>query len=209
MSIVLYKPNSKNAGSAFTFSSGVNKKNGEPTFYISAVAQYSWDEERRIGSFSGNAGNQEKTVNVKFNEFECGEFLSAFKGRYDYSTFHSYEGNTTTIKLSPWDKSVKVSKYDAESKGFKDMQVKVPAFGVSVTKGKGNTFKIALEPGEVEVLSEFLKKFLQTLIDFRIEKQKSDFLKRQSESGGGNKTQKPVKKEEPTEDSDDEEEVPF
>lgn len=207
MSVVLYKPNSKNAGSAFTFSSGVNKKNGEPTFYISAVAQHSWDDERKIGSFSGNAGNQEKTVNVKFNEFECGEFLSAFKGRYDYSTFHSFDGNTTTIKLSPWDKSVKVSKYDPETKGYKDTQVKVPAFGISITKGKGNTFKIALEPGEVEVLSEFLRKFLQTLIDFRIEKQREAFLKRQSESGG-KKAEKPAKKEEPVEDSDDEE-VPF
>lgn len=207
MSVVLYKPNSKNAGSAFTFSSGVNKKNGEPTFYISAVAQHSWDDERKIGSFSGNAGNQEKTVNVKFNEFECGEFLSAFKGRYDYSTFHSFDGNTTTIKLSPWDKSVKVSKYDPETKGYKDTQVKVPAFGISVTKGKGNTFKIALEPGEVEVLSEFLRKFLQTLIDFRIKKQKEAFLKRQSESGG-KKAETPAKKEDPVEDSDDEE-VPF
>ena len=212
MSVVIYKPNSKNAGAAFTFSSGVNNKNGEPTFYISAVAQHSWNDERKIGSFSGNAGDPEKTVNVKLNEFECGEFLSAFRGRYDYSTFHSFDGNTTTIKLSPWDKPVKVSKYDHESKGFKESQIKVPAFGISVTKGKGNTFKLALDPGEVEFLSEFIREFMSVLIRFRIAKQKEAFKNRQGNDGT---TKPPFKKKSeakteaeqdaPSDDGDDDE----
>ena len=209
MSVVLYKPNSKNAGAAFTFSSGVNQKNGEPTFYISAVAQHSWNDERKIGSFSGNAGDPEKTINVKLSEFECGEFLSAFGHRYDYSTFHSFDGNSTTIKLSPWDKPVKVSKYDPESKGFKESQIKVPAFGITIARGKGHSFKIALDPGEVEFLSEFIREFMSVLIRFRIVKQKEAFQSRQNE----NKTQPPFKKKaeskEETVDSDDEDEPPF
>tara|TARA_R110000824_G_scaffold338342_1_gene524803 strand:+ start:641 stop:1276 length:636 start_codon:yes stop_codon:yes gene_type:complete len=211
MSVQLYKPNSKNSGAAFTFSSGVNQKNGEPTFYISGIAQFSWNEERKIGSFSGNAGDSEKTVNVKLSEFECGEFLSAFANRHDYSTFHSFDGNTTTIKLSPWDKPVKVSKYDPESKGFKESQIKVPAFGVAITKGKGNTFKIALDPGEVEFLSEFIREFMSTLIKFRIVKQKEAFKNRQNNNGSATKPPFKKKKEEVSENAsnDDEDEPPF
>jgi hypothetical protein len=212
MSVVLYKPNSKNAGAAFTFSSGVNKKNGEPTFYVSAVSQYSWNDERKIGAFSGNAGNPEKTVNVKFNEFECGEFLSAFQNRHEYSTFHSFDGNTTSIKLSPWDKSVKVSKYDPESKGYKDCQIQVPAFGISVTKGKGNTFKIALDPGEVEYLSEFIRLFMGDLIRFRIKKQKEDFKNRQQQQQQQQEApaeSKAIVSTETSSPEDDDEDVPF
>ena len=117
------------------------------------------------------------------SEFECGDFLSAFRGRYDYSTFHSFDGKNTTIKLSPWDKPTKISKYDSESKGFKDIQIKVPAFGISITKGKGNTFKIALDPGEVEVLCAFIRRVLDDLFTIRIQMQKENFKKRQFEDG--------------------------
>ena len=193
MSFPLYKPNSKNSGNAFTFSQGVNRKNGEPSFFISAIAQHSWNDEKRIGTFAGNSGDSDKKVNVKISEFECGEFISAFENRYDYSTFHSFEGNNTTIKLSPWDKPTKISKYDSESKGFKDEQVTRPAFGISITKGKGNTFKVALEPGEVIYLKKVIGVFLEELVRFRIAKQKEDFKNRQNESDST--TRSPFKKE--------------
>jgi hypothetical protein len=173
MSIQLYKPNSKNSGCAYTFSNSISKKDGSPVFYISAIAQHSWNEERKIGSFAGNSKNPEKTVNVKINEFECGEILSAFKCRHEYSTFHAYEGNNTTIKVSPWDKSVKVSKYDPSSKSFEESKQNVPAFGFSISKGKGNTFKIGMDPGEVEVLSRFIEFFLKDFISSKIEKSRS------------------------------------
>ena len=97
MSVTLYKPNSKNAGAAFTFSIGSDRKKNEPTLFISAIAQYSWDSDKKIGSFSGNRDDATKTVNVKLSEYECGEILSAIMNRYDYSTFHSFEENYSTI----------------------------------------------------------------------------------------------------------------
>ena len=200
MSLTLYKPNSKNAGAAFTFSIGSDKKNDEPTLFISAIAQYSWNADKKIGSFSGNASDKEKTVNVKLNLNECGEILSAIKNRHEYSTF----------KFTPWNKSVKISKYDAESKGFKDEKIEVPAFGVSISKSKGHTFKIPLDAGETEVLSEYLKFLLHKLFEVRTSRQREAFLSRQE---GGNSTPKkqpkPKAPEPSSDEGDDDEDVPF
>jgi hypothetical protein len=206
MSIQLYKPNSKNTGSAFTFSIGVNKNNPLPAFYISAIAQHSWNDEKKIGSFSGNSKNPEKTVNVKINELECGEIMSAFKNRHDYSTFHSFDGNNTSIKFSPWDKDVKVSKYDPSSKSYKDEKEKVPAFGLSISKGKGNTFKIGLDPGEVEIMLKLLEMYVLKFIDAKIkqneENRKNNYQKSDSSS-------KPIPSEPEGVDEDDDEDPPF
>jgi len=206
MSIQLYKPNSKNTGSAFTFSIGVNKNNPLPAFYISAIAQHSWNDEKKIGSFSGNSKNPEKTVNVKINELECGEIMSAFKNRHEYSTFHSFDGNNTSIKFSPWDKDVKVSKYDPSSKSYKDEKEKVPAFGLSISKGKGNTFKIGLDPGEVEIILKLLEMYVLKFIDAKIkqneENRKNNYQKSDSSS-------KPMPSEPEEVDEDDDQDPPF
>ena len=98
MSLTLYKPNSKNSGCAFSFRIGVNKKY-EPTLYVSAIQQFSWDASKRSGSFSGNRDNPDKNINIKFNEFECGAIISCIKNRFEYNTFHKFEDNKTTIKF--------------------------------------------------------------------------------------------------------------
>tara|TARA_B100002019_G_C21268329_1_gene600692 strand:+ start:2717 stop:3376 length:660 start_codon:yes stop_codon:yes gene_type:complete len=172
MSIQLYKPNSKNTGAAFTFSIGSNKNNSLPAFYINAISQFSWDADKKIGTFSGNSKNPDKKVNVKLSELECGEFISAIKNRHEYSAFHAYENNSTSIKFSPWEKDVKVSKYDPSSKSYKDSKVKVPAFGLTISKGKGSSFKIGIDPGEVEVLLKLLEAYLQDFIKEKIMIQK-------------------------------------
>ena len=74
MSISLYKPNSKNAGCAFNFKIGVNR-NKEPVVYVSAIQQYSWDDKKKSGNFSGNKDDPEKNINLKFSEFEIGGII--------------------------------------------------------------------------------------------------------------------------------------
>ena len=156
MSLAFYKPNSKNTGCAFNFRTGVNKKM-EPALYVSAIQQFSWDDSRKTGNFSGNRESEEKNISVKFNEFEVGGMLCAFKNRIEYSAFHSFEQNKTSIKFTPWDKQVKVQ----------DKTIKVPAFGIVFTRNGNQTFRIPLEPGEVESLAEFLKFFLGELYSHR------------------------------------------
>ena len=153
MNLSLYKPNSKNTGCAFNFSIGQGSKN-LPALYVSAIQQFNWDSKSRKGSFSENKEDPTKNINVKFNEWEVGGMLSAFNGRHEYSTYHTFDENSTSIKLTPWDKQVKSG----------DATITVPAFGVVFTRNGNQTFRLPLEPGEVETLKRFLKKYLDEFI---------------------------------------------
>ena len=175
MSLTLYKPNSKNSGCAFSFRIGVNKKY-EPTLYVSAIQQFSWDASKRSGSFSGNRDNPDKNINIKFNEFEAGGMLSAFANRNEYSTFHSFEENKTSIKFTPWDKQVKVQ----------DKTITVPAFGALFTRNGNQTFRIPLEPGEVQALTEFLMFYLNELYKHRRREEIKNHKNKKNESGATN-----------------------
>lgn len=170
MSTSIYKPNSKNSGSAFSFRYGV-QKNGEPCLYVNAIQQYSWNSESKTGNFSKNSSDPSKNLNIKFNEFECGAILSSFKRRYEYNTFHTHEKNKTTIKFTPWDKEIKISSLNPSTKKIEEKKQKVPAFGISITRNGVDNFKISLEPGEVEVLTSLIKNILFRISNFRIENQ--------------------------------------
>lgn len=160
MSISLYKPNSKNTGCAFNFSIGQNKKK-EPVVYVNAIQQYSWDDKKKTASFSGNSSDPDKKINLKFTEFEIGGVISAFKHRNEYSSFHAYEDNKTSIKFVPWDKKTKIKNGDEEK------FVTLPAFGITFTRNGSQTFRIPLEPGEVENLTEYFKYYLTCLYEHR------------------------------------------
>ena len=108
MSLQIYKPNKSNTGFAFSFYMGEDRKNKLPILFLNAIAQYSWDDKKRIGSFSGNKDNPDKNLSIKFNEFEVGSIISAIKNRFEWNTYHAFEENKTQIKLSPWDKPIKI-----------------------------------------------------------------------------------------------------
>ena len=90
MIVQYYKPNSKNTGCAFSFDIGSNQKNNEPCIYIRAIKQFSWNNERRTGSFSENSKNPEKSISLKINEIEAGGFINAIENYCDFSAFHSF-----------------------------------------------------------------------------------------------------------------------
>lgn len=153
MNLSLYKPNSKNTGCAFNFSIGQGAKN-MPALYVSAIQQFNWDDKSRKGSFSENKEDPNKNINVKFNEWEVGSMISAFNNRHEYSAYHTFDENSTTIKLTPWDKQTKSG----------DKTVTMPAFGMVLTRNGNQSFRLPLEPGEVEALKQFLKKYLDEFI---------------------------------------------
>ena len=145
MNLSLYKPNSKNSGCACNFSVG-KSPNGSPSFYVSAIQQHSWNDKTKKASFSQNKDNPEKNINVKFNEWEIGSIISAFNHRYEYSSYHTFNDNSTSIKFTPWDKQTKQGNT-------------IPAFGMVLTRNGNQTFRIPLEPGETETLKSFMKKY--------------------------------------------------
>jgi len=181
MSLSFYKPNSKNTGCGFSFQVGVDNKSKEPALYVKSIKQHSWDSNKKQGYFSKNSGDPEKNITVKFNEFECGEFISAIKNRREYSTFHSFGEDKTVIKFSPWDKKSKKSQKN-ESGEWEDKWVTVPAFSLSFTRNGNQMFGIGIEPGEAEVINQYLKFFLSKLIEARFNKQQESFHKTKEET---------------------------
>ena len=107
MSLQIYKPNDKNTGCACSFKFGVDLKRNEPIVFVNAIQQHGWDAKERIGSFTENANNPDKSLTIKLNEVECGEFISAFDNRHEYSSYHDFDENKTSMKISPWDKKTK------------------------------------------------------------------------------------------------------
>ena len=141
MKFSLYKPNSKVTGCAFQFKIGQGKGD-EKTLYVSAIQQASWNENTKTGSFSDNAKNPEKTLNIKLNENEIGGLLYAIRTYNDFSAFHTFDENKTQISFKPYTKN-----NDAKTK----------AFSFTVSRNGNQKFGIGIELGEAEALCEFLK----------------------------------------------------
>lgn len=171
MSLSFYKPNSKNSGCGFSFQAGVDNKTNEPALYVKSIKQHSWNAETKTGYFSKNSGDPDKNIIVKFNEFECGEIISAIQNRSEYNTFHSFGQDKTVIKFSPWDKKSKKSK-KSPSGEWEDHWVVVKAYSLSFTRNGNQMFGLGIEPGEAQVISEYLKFFLSELFKARLNKQK-------------------------------------
>lgn len=153
MNLQLYKPNAKNTGSGFNFS--VSTREEKPSFYVNAIQQFSWDNSKKTGSFSGNKENDDKKIAIKLNNAELGEMLSSFSSRVPWAGFHDFNGNKTTIALTPWDKSRTVTGKDKQR-----VEHTVPAFGFTISRNGNQTFRMSLEPGEVEILKQFIIKYL-------------------------------------------------
>lgn len=153
MKFTLYKPNSKNTGSAFSFDLAKDKK-GNAVMYVSMIQQHSWNDQTKSGSFKENAKNPEKSGTIKLSPTEAGEILSSFKTRIPFLAFHRSGEDTTIIKFTPWDKKKKIKEKDG------DKWYDTPAFGISVTRNSSQTYKLPLEAGETEALSELFKKYI-------------------------------------------------
>jgi len=161
MNLQLYKPNSKNTGCAISFQIG-QKPNQEPQFYVNCIAQHSWDDSKRSGSFSGSRNDPSKTVAVKFNEFELGEIINTFQTKTAYSTYHSNESVKTQIRLSTYEKT----------RGSGDFSVKVTAFGLTIIRNGSDTFKVPIEPGEAVRITAYINKYFEILDEYRASQQK-------------------------------------
>lgn len=171
MSLSLYKPNSKNTGCGFSFQAGLDAKTREPSFYIKAIKQHTWDSSKKRGYFQGNVGEGDKNIIVKFNEYELGSFIHAFKTRTEYNTFHTFNDDKTVIKLSPWDKKTKKSVKNEETGQWEDKWLTLPAFSLSLTRNGNQQFGIGIEPGEAQTIVQLIKFSLNNLFNARLNKQ--------------------------------------
>jgi len=96
--ISFYKPNSKNTGTACSFS--VNSKDG--SVWSSLIKQSSWNETTKTGSFLDNKDNPQKSARVKFSLTEAAGLLEALDKNVEFSAYHSSDKQVTKIKFSPY-----------------------------------------------------------------------------------------------------------
>lgn len=96
--ISFYKPNSKNNGTACSFS--VNPKDG--SIWSSLIKQSGWNEKTKTGSFSDNKDNPQKSVKIKYSTTEVAGLLEALDKNVEFSAYHSSEKQIIKIKLAPY-----------------------------------------------------------------------------------------------------------
>jgi len=148
----LYKPNAKNTGCAFSFKIIDKDKEGNPVkpiFLIQAIKQAGWNASNRTGTFSGNAKDPEKNIFCKINENEVGSIIHAIERYTEFSAYHTFDDNKTTISFKPYEKN----------NGTK-------AFSLGVIKNSTLKFGIGVELGEARALKVLLELYLEKLFKF-------------------------------------------
>jgi len=145
MNLAFYKPNSKNLGCAFSFQ--LSSK-GSPTVYVNGIQQFSWNEQTKNGSFSGNKDNPEKTIAIKLNETEIGGLIHAIRVYGDWKAFHSFQENKTQIS---W------NRYTKKDGG--------QAFSFSISRNGNQKFGMGVELSEAETLRVFLENALVKILE--------------------------------------------
>lgn len=101
--ISFYKPNSKNTGTACSFT--FNTK--DQSVWGSLIKQSSWNETKKIGSFSENQNNPNKSVKIKFSLTEAAGIIDSIERNVEFSAYHTSEKQTTRIKICPYIKDEK------------------------------------------------------------------------------------------------------
>jgi hypothetical protein len=176
--ITFYKPNSKNSGTACSFS--VNPK--DQSIWSSLIKQASWNDSKKIGSFSENQNNPNKSVKLKFSLTETAGLLDALERNSEFSAYHTSEKQSTQIKLAPYLK-------DNKQVGFSYM--------VSKTDKQNSENKQSYLIGFYFNEARLLKQFLSYALDSVFESQRIEAIKRIKNS---NKVEE--KQEQQSEDGD-------
>ena len=174
--ISFYKPNSKNSGTACSFT--VNPK--DASIWGSLIKQSSWNDAKKIGSFSENQNNPNKSVKVKFSLTEAAGMLDAIERNIEFSAYHTSEKQTTRINLCPYMRDEKqvgfsyaVNKEDKQNSENKQ------------------SYLIGFYFNEARLLKEFLSYSLNSVFESqRIESIKKLKNKKEGESATENLTPK-------------------
>jgi hypothetical protein len=142
----IYKPNSSNAGCAFSFKIIETDKEGnqvKPSVLVQSIKQASWNSKSKTGSFSANAKDPEKNIYFKLNENEVGGILHAIEKYVEFSAYHTYNDDKTQISFKPYTKK----------NGLK-------AFSLSVVKNSTLKFGMGIELSEARTLKGLFDLFL-------------------------------------------------
>jgi len=148
--ISFYKPNSKNTGTACSFS--VNPKDG--SVWSSLIKQSAWNEKTKTGSFSDNKDNPQKSARIKYSLAETAGLLECLDKNTEFSAYHSSDKQVTKIKLSPYIK-------DGKQVGFSYSVLKENKDNIE----NKQSYLIGFYANEARLLREFLSYSLSTVFE--------------------------------------------
>jgi hypothetical protein len=152
--IQFYKPNSSNKGVAVSISFNP----ADSGIYVSFIRQFSWNADKKIGSFKGNKDNPKAKKNIKFNDIEVSGIIRAIEKEEKWSTFHKFNNESgVSISFAPYIK-------DNVMSGF--------GLRISDSKDKENVFSVGFTNDESVKLREWLKLSLEE--SFKINNQSSN-----------------------------------
>jgi len=148
--ISFYKPNSKNTGTACSFS--VNPK--DQSIWSSLIKQSAWNDKTKTGSFIDNKDNPEKSAKIKYSLVETAGLLEAIDKNIEFSAYHSSDKQVTKIKFAPYIK-------DGKQVGFSYSVQKENKENVE----NKQSYLIGFYFNETRLLKEFLQYSLNTSFD--------------------------------------------
>ena len=148
--IQFYKPNSSNKGIAVSLSFNP----ADSGIYVSFIKQFSWNMQKKTGSFKENRNNPKAKKNIKFNDTEVSGIIRAIEKEEKWSTFHKFNNDTgVSISFSPYIK-------DEVMAGF--------GLRVSDSKDKENVFSVGFTNDESIKLREWLKLSLRECFSTKV-----------------------------------------
>ena len=106
--IQFYKPNPKVTGTACSF--WVNR---DGSIMSSLIKQDSWNDQKRIGSFSKNKDNPNARVIIKLSRIEVAGLLDAMEREAEFKVYHDSQKQVVQIRFGLY-----LDKNTGEKKGF-------------------------------------------------------------------------------------------
>jgi hypothetical protein len=155
-----YRANKSNTGVAVSFNFGLNQKKTSIDLYVSSVKQAKWNDSNKTGSFVENAKDPNKTLNMKFSEFEVGGLINTLEKGIPFSAYHKTQAGVTTASARPYiPEKIKKGADWVENTGkvvqgvslsFKKDGEDAPSFPLTLTFGEATTLAIYLRTGLTE-----------------------------------------------------------
>ena len=143
--IQFYKPNKSVTGNACSF-----WLNRDGSIMSSMIKQDSWNQERRVGSFSKNKGNPQKSVITKLSRIEVGGIIDAIETNREFSAYHRSQKQILQIRFCPYIR-------DDKQIGF--------SFSINKQDVEDSTNKVSFVIGFYFPESRLLKHDLETFLD--------------------------------------------
>jgi hypothetical protein len=106
--IHFYKPNPKVTGTACSF-----WLNRDGSIMGSMIKQDSWNEVKKIGSFSKNKDNPQARVIIKFSKIEIAGIVDALEREVEFKTYHTSQNQILQVLFRLY-----LDKVTGEKKGF-------------------------------------------------------------------------------------------